>query len=97
MKAAGVRAVDRRSGGPLTSAQAARRVLTFFVLVALWVQIAALIELRHVYGPVPGAESLFRVLTLVGLATTSLWVLGNPLNQTLQDKAADTVVVRTRF
>lgn len=96
MMAAGVRAVDRTSGAPLTPPQAARRVLTYFVVVALWAQIATLIAFRHVYGPVPLAETLFRLVTVAGLATTSLWVLGSPLNQTLQDKAADTVVVRTR-
>jgi uncharacterized RDD family membrane protein YckC len=96
MMAAGVRAVDRTSGVALSSAQAARRVLTFFVVVALWQQIAILIELHHVYGSVPVAESLFRLLSVATLITTALWPLGNPVNQTLQDKAADTVVVRTR-
>jgi hypothetical protein len=36
------------------------------------------------------------LLSLIGLATTALWVVGSPLQQTLQDKVADTVVVRTR-
>ena len=96
MMAAGVRAVDRTSGASPSSAQAARRVLTFFVVVDLWQQIAILIELHHVYGPVPAAESLFRLLSVATLITTALWPLGSSLNQTLQDKAAGTVVVRTR-
>jgi uncharacterized RDD family membrane protein YckC len=96
MLAVRVRAVDRTSGAFPTSAQAGRRVLTFFVLVTLWTQIAVLIEFHHVFGPVPAAESIARVLTLAALVTTALWPLGNPVKQTLQDKAAGTVVVRAR-
>jgi uncharacterized RDD family membrane protein YckC len=96
MMAVGVRAVDRTSGVVLTAAQAARRVLAFFVIVELWEQISAIIGFHHLFGPVPLAESLFRVLAFAALLTTALWPLGNPVNQTLQDKAAGTVVVRTR-
>jgi uncharacterized RDD family membrane protein YckC len=96
MMAVGVRAVDRASGATPTSAQAARRVLTFFVLVQLWAQVAVFIAFRHVLGPVPPAESVFRLVTFAALATTGLWPLGNSFRQTLQDKAAGTVVVRTR-
>jgi uncharacterized RDD family membrane protein YckC len=94
MMAVGVRAVDQVSGASPTSAQVTRRVLTFFVLVSLGQQIALLIGFHHVFGPVPAAESLFRLLSVAGLATTSLWVLRSRMNQTLQDKAAGTVVVR---
>jgi len=97
MMAVGVRAVDRTSGVALSSAQAARRVLTFFFLVEVWEQISAVIGFSHVYGPAPVGESLFRLLALAALVTTALWPLGNPVNQTLQDKSAGTVVVRTRF
>jgi uncharacterized RDD family membrane protein YckC len=96
MMAVGVRAVDRVSGAPLSSGQAARRVLAFFVIVELWEQIAALIGYHHLYGPVPAGEVLFRLLAVAALITTALWPLGNPVNQTLQDKVAETVVVRTR-
>jgi uncharacterized RDD family membrane protein YckC len=97
MMAVGVRAVDRTSGVALSSAQAGRRVLTFFFLVELWEQISAVIGFHHIYGPEPLAFSLFRVLAVAALLTTALWPLGNPVNQTLQDKAAGTVVVRTRL
>ncbi len=96
MMAVGARAVDRASGARLTSAQAARRVVAFFVLVELWEQISAIIGFSHVYGPVPEGETFFRLLAFAALATTALWPLGNPANQTLQDKAAGTVVVRTQ-
>jgi uncharacterized RDD family membrane protein YckC len=96
MMAVGVRAVDRVSGAPLSSGQAGRRVLAFFVIVELWEQISALIGYHHLYGPVPAGEVLFRLLGVAALITTALWPLGNPVNQTLQDKAAGTVVVRTR-
>jgi uncharacterized RDD family membrane protein YckC len=96
MMAVGVRAVDRVSGAPLSSGQAGRRVLAFFVIVELWEQISALIGYHHLYGPVPAGEVLFRLLAVAALITTALWPLGNPVNQTLQDKVAQTVVVRTR-
>jgi uncharacterized RDD family membrane protein YckC len=97
MMAVGVRAVDRASGVVLSAAQAARRVLTFFFLVEVWEQISAVIGFHHIYGPEPILYSLFRVLALAALVTTALWPLGNPVNQTLQDKSAGTVVVRTRL
>jgi uncharacterized RDD family membrane protein YckC len=96
MMAVGVRAVDRVSGAPITPGQTARRVLAFFLLVEVWEEISALIGFNHVFGPVPAAEVLFRLLALAALITTALWPLGSPMNQTLQDKAAGTVVVRTR-
>ena len=96
MMAVGVRAVDRVSGMPLSSRQAGRRVLAFFVIVELWEQISAVIGYHHLYGPVPVGEVLFRLLAIAALITTALWPLGNPVNQTLQDKVAETVVVRTR-
>jgi uncharacterized RDD family membrane protein YckC len=96
MMAVGVRAVDRVSGAPLSSGQAGRRVLAFFVIVELWEQISELIGYHHLYGPVPVEEVLFRLLAIAALITTALWPLGNPVNQTLQDKVAKTVVVRTR-
>jgi len=96
MMAVGVRAVDRTSGATLSHGQAGRRVLAFFVIFDLWQQIATLIGYHHLYGPTPVGETLFRLLAFAALITTALWPLGNPVNQTLQDKVADTVVVRTR-
>ncbi len=96
MMAAGVRALDRATGTSLAPAQAGRRVLAFFGLVTFWLQISVLIGYHHVYGPEPVAWVLFRLLGTAALLATALWPLGNPLNQTLQDKAAGTVVVRSR-
>ena len=84
MMAVGVRAVDRDSGARLTSGQAGRRVLAFFLIVSLWAQLGVLIGFHHVYGPVPAVESIFRLLSFAALITTALWPLGNPVNQTLQ-------------
>jgi uncharacterized RDD family membrane protein YckC len=96
MMAVGARAVDRISGAPLSSRQAGRRVLAFFLIFDLWAQIATIIGFNHVYGRTPVGETIFLLLSLAALLTTALWPLGNPLHQTLQDKAADTVVVRVR-
>jgi uncharacterized RDD family membrane protein YckC len=96
MTAVGVRAVDRTSGVVVSSSQAGRRVLTFFLLVEVWEQISEVIGFHHIYGPQPILFGLLRVLAVAALVTTALWPLGNPVNQTLQDKAAGTVVVRTR-
>ncbi len=48
-------------------------------------------------GPRPPSEVLFIFLGFAGLVTTGLWPLGNSLSQTLQDKAAGTIVIRTRL
>jgi uncharacterized RDD family membrane protein YckC len=97
MMAAGVLAVDRASGAVPTTAQVWRRVLTFAALTVVWLQIADVIAFNHVVGPRPPAEVLFLLVGIAGLLTTGLWPLGSPLSQTLQDKAAGTIVVRTRF
>ena len=66
------------------------------MLVTVWAQISVLITFHHVFGPVPVAEILLRLLSVAALVATALWPLGNPVKQTPQDKAAGTVVVRTR-
>jgi uncharacterized RDD family membrane protein YckC len=96
MMAVGARAVDRLSGAPLSSRQAGRRVLAFFLIFDLWAQIATIIGFSHVYGRTSTGQTIFLLLSFAALTTTALWPQGNPLNQTLQDKAADTVVVRVR-
>jgi uncharacterized RDD family membrane protein YckC len=96
MMATGVRAVDRSSGAALNTPQTWRRVLAFFMIVTLWVQIAFVINTNHVTSSTPVAATIFTVIAGVGLLTTGLWPTGSPLNQTLQDKAADTIVIRTR-
>jgi uncharacterized RDD family membrane protein YckC len=96
MMATGVRTVDRSSGAALNTPQTWRRVLAFFMIVTLWQQIAFVINTNHVTGPTPIAATIFTAIAGVGLFTTGLWPTGSPLNQTLQDKAADTIVIRTR-
>ncbi len=96
MMATGVRAVDRSSGAALNTPQTWRRVLTFFMIVILWEQIAFVIRINYVTGPSPIAASIFIAIALIGLVTTALWPTGSTLNQTLQDKAAGTIVIRTR-
>lgn len=63
----------------------------------LWVQVRDVIGFNHVIGPRPAAEVLFVLLGIAGFLTTGLWPLGSSLSQTLQDKAAGTIVIRTRF
>jgi uncharacterized RDD family membrane protein YckC len=96
MMATGVRAVDRSSGAALNTPQTWRRVLAFFMIVTLWYQIAFVINTNHVTGPTPIAARIFTLIAGAGILTTGLWPTGSPLNQTLQDKAADTIVIRTR-
>jgi uncharacterized RDD family membrane protein YckC len=97
MMAAGVTAVDRVSGARPTTAQVWRRVLAFAALTIVWLQIADVVAFNSVVGPRPAAEVLALLVGFAGLLTTGLWPLGNPLSQTLQDKAAGTIVIRTRF
>jgi uncharacterized RDD family membrane protein YckC len=96
MMATGVRAVDRSSGSGLNTPQTWRRVLAFFMIVTLWNQIAFVINTNHVTGPTPIVARIFSLIAGVGLVTTGLWPIRSPLNQTLQDKAADTIVICTR-
>jgi uncharacterized RDD family membrane protein YckC len=111
MMAAGIRAVDQVTGGPLTTAQVVRRVLAFFLLVELWAQIAAIIDFNSVlqtthtytFGNTSVSESSFHypwayvaalLISGAALVATALWPLGNRQKQTLQDKAAGTIVIR---
>jgi uncharacterized RDD family membrane protein YckC len=96
MMATGVRVVDHSSGLALNTPQTWRRVFAFFMIVMLWQQIAFVIGTNHVVGPTPIAASIFVAIALAGLVTTGLWPTGSKFNQTLQDKAAGTIVVRTR-
>ena len=96
MMAVGVRAVDLASGGALTTAQTWRRVLTFALLTTFWYMIAVVIGYNNVVGPTPVSETIFRLVALIGLLVTGLWPLGSGLWQTLQDKAAGTIVIRSR-
>ncbi len=96
MMAVGVRAVDSASGLPLSTRQTWARVLTFFALGQLWIQVATVITFADTTQTRPVASTVLRLLAFAGLLTTGLWATGNALNQTLQDKAAGTVVIRVR-
>ncbi len=96
MIAVGVRAVDRTTGAAMTMAQSWERVLTFFGLSGLWIQIAVVITYVDSTQPTPAAASVVRVLGLLGLVTTGIWAAASPRKQTVQDLAANTVVIRTR-
>ena len=96
MMAAGVRAIDRLSGRPLSAPQTWRRVIAFFFITLVWQQIADVIGFNNVIGPAPLSQSAFRLVAVAGLVVTALWPLGSDTRQTLQDKAAGTVVVRAR-
>lgn len=90
MMATNIRAIDRASGGPLTTAQTARRVLAYFFLVSVWSALGLVLVFSASGSGWPVA---FTYLGVVGALTTGLWPIWNPSNQTLQDKAANTVVV----
>ena len=94
MLAVGIRAVDRTTGNLLGARRAWRRTLTAFALSGLALDVGALFDLGR--ATVSGVAVFLQLLGAVGFFLTYLWPLGNPLNQTLQDKAADSVVVRTR-
>jgi hypothetical protein len=94
MMAFRLRAIDRVAGSALTTPQTWRRVLAFFFLVSFWQQIAAVITF-NTSGTTRTGPVVLDLLAFAALATTALWPLNNPFNQTLQDKAADTIVIRT--
>jgi uncharacterized RDD family membrane protein YckC len=113
MMATGIRAVDRVTGGPLSTAQVVRRILAFFLLVDLWNQLAEIIDFNSVFRTTrtysfgntsvstssvhyPWVYVVVLLIGFAGLLMTAFWALGNPANQTLQDKAAGTIVVRWR-
>jgi uncharacterized RDD family membrane protein YckC len=95
MMAVGVVAIDRE-GTTLTRQQVWKRTIVLFLFVNLWIEIAFFIDLAsHSSGQhhAPG----WGLVTLIGVVmalVTYLWPLGSPLNQTLQDKFANSVVVK---
>jgi uncharacterized RDD family membrane protein YckC len=91
MMAANIRAVDRTTGGPLSTAQTLRRVLAFFLLVSIWSVVGLVVIFHNSTGS--AWPAVFTYMGVAGALTTGLWAIWNPLNQTLHDKAADTVVV----
>jgi uncharacterized RDD family membrane protein YckC len=96
MMAVGVRAVDATTGAAMSVAQSWARVLTFFGLGGLWIQLAAVITYVDSTQTRPAAASVLRIIGLIGFVTTAIWAAASARKQTVQDMAANTVVIRTR-
>jgi uncharacterized RDD family membrane protein YckC len=96
MRAVSIRAVDRKSGEALTRTQVRKRVAAFFFLVTVWYEIGFFFDLGHVVHHTSPVSAVMMLSGGTFSLITYLWPLGNPLNQTLQDKYADTVVVLTK-
>jgi uncharacterized RDD family membrane protein YckC len=93
MMAVHARAIDLRSGNPLTPSQAWRRQAAVFFLVSTWSDAAFTMNSysHHARNDPPGT-----LIQLVGFAlalATYLWPLGNSANQTLQDKVVGSMVI----
>jgi uncharacterized RDD family membrane protein YckC len=98
MMAAGIACVDRTSGAGLGSRQVLVRVAALFALSGVWNMVGAIIGAGHpAHSTAASLSLLFRAVGGVGFLVTMLWPTGSALNQTLQDKAAGTMVIRTRF
>jgi uncharacterized RDD family membrane protein YckC len=95
MMVTGIRAVDQASGQSLTWPQTWRRVIALYVLSTMWSEIGFFVMVAQHHSTSSGLSVLFGFVAFIGIATTFLWPLGNPLNQTLQDKYAHTIVVKT--
>ena len=97
MKAVGVRAVVKESGGKLPWPKVWRRELTVFFLISVWTQAGFIVT---VIGQTDGNGHqngfLLSAVGYVLAAVTYLWPLGSPANQTLQDKSAGSIVLDTR-
>jgi uncharacterized RDD family membrane protein YckC len=95
MMAMKIQAVDLDSGGALTWPQIWRRVFALFVLTQLWSELGLIVLWAQGGGDAVtfGGYAIFNILVAAGSLTTYLWPLGSPLNQTLQDKYARTIVV----
>jgi uncharacterized RDD family membrane protein YckC len=97
MRVAGTACVDRTSGTGLGSRQVLVRVAALFALSGVWNMVGAIVGAGHPTHSTAASVALaFRALGGIGFLVTMLWPTGSALNQTLQDKAAGTVVVRTR-
>jgi uncharacterized RDD family membrane protein YckC len=96
MMATGIRLVDRATSQKAAWPQVRTRIIAFFLLTTLWTTIGSVVAVAG-HGPsgmTPSSIPFTLVGGLMGLVTF-LWPLGNPLKQTLHDKIASTVVIRT--
>jgi uncharacterized RDD family membrane protein YckC len=95
MMASGIMAVDRATGSTLGQRQALVRVGVFFALDGVWGLIGGIVGAGHpAHTTAATLQVAISAIGGIGLLVTMLWPLGSPLNQTLQDKGAGTVVVR---
>jgi uncharacterized RDD family membrane protein YckC len=93
MKAMGVIAVRADTGQQLSRRQVWLRAVTLYLLVSVWSQAGFVID---VFGATSTGRKPGSALMVIGFAlalVTYLWPLGSPSNQTLQDKAAGSVVL----
>jgi uncharacterized RDD family membrane protein YckC len=94
MMIVGVRAVGQHDGAGLSMTQAWQRALAVLVLTQLWTEMGFLIGLGHHNATnLDPLQGLFELIGGAGLLLTFMWPLGNSINQTLQDKFANCVVV----
>jgi uncharacterized RDD family membrane protein YckC len=95
MMATGIVAVDRATGSALSSRQAVVRVGILFALDGAWGLVGGIVGGGHpAHTTAASLQVAISAIGGIGLLVTMLWPLGSPLNQTLQDKGAGTVVVR---
>jgi uncharacterized RDD family membrane protein YckC len=94
MMVVGRQAVDQSIGRRLSKAQSWRRAITLYMITGVWSFAAFVSDLdRHTTHHVSLTTGLFELATLAFSLLTFLWPLGSSRNQTLQDKAAGSVVV----
>jgi uncharacterized RDD family membrane protein YckC len=93
MMAVKIKAVDKSSGNALSMRQVWLRVLTVYFLISVWSDIGEIAAISQHLNRATGGAALWPLIGFVGGLTTYLWPLGSRFRQTLQDKAAQSVVV----
>jgi uncharacterized RDD family membrane protein YckC len=95
MRAVSIRAVSARTGSGLTFGKAWFRSLVAFALYGLVTEVAFLYEASQPSGWITHHHGITAlVLASYLLLLTFLWPIWDSLNQTLQDKAVGSVVIR---
>ncbi len=93
MMATGLRVVNL-DGGKLRQGRIWKRVGTAYLLADAWFQTLYLLSLsKHGLEPLATVGGAILVVAFCVTLISYLWPLWNPLNQTLQDKSAGSVVV----
>jgi len=97
MMALGIKAVEKGSAAPLGYKRAWQRALVVFALIQLPDLLAAFFRLgTDVSAARISAAGFLQLAGTVLTFVTYLWPLGSDWNQTLQDKAVGSIVVKTR-